>query len=248
MSVGLQSYLFVIRHGESDNDVTQTFSAHHNYSDFAVSHLTDVGRRQIEELAYTFLHDGIDFTTVYRVTTSPLVRAVETCDIFIKMGIAFEKNFVTDWSLTEPRVFGLEGKSIYSHPLYAQRGPDVLYDYSKEVVSLYEGEEKSFIEERVFKVFQRMREGIPRGMHSVCVTHTWPMVLLARFSGMNINIPEPGSFIKIPLSLETRKRKMDCIDTMDKISHLSPFTFCSPRERNCFSAPMPRCFGDANNR
>lgn len=136
---------YAMRHGEADHNVADILSSNPENT----HHLTEKGRKQVEETARSLKGKSIDF-----VIASPFARTRETADIIMRaLGLAPDK-IIVDERIVELKVGAVfEGKSVDSYHAFfsdirerftrAPEGGETIPDVRKRMGAfLYSLEEK----------------------------------------------------------------------------------------------------------
>ena len=154
---GEDGRVIIMRHGQAEHNVNDTYNANPNGPNYTPSHLTKEGEAQAIQTARDLLSQGLIAETVHRVYVSPLPRTRETAMILVKEGVISEKNIVIDERLIEVQVGKLEGKPI-------------IRPWNEELTKLHGTETTEQIQERIGS-FAKEHLNSEKNQNVLVITH-----------------------------------------------------------------------------
>ncbi|MES2211583.1 MAG: histidine phosphatase family protein [Pseudomonadota bacterium] len=93
--------LILVRHGNSDHNLTKVYNSNPDHPNYRVSHLTALGREQAKKTAKKLLENGYSDDNIEVVYVSPLPRTQETALIMAEAGLFNPKKIIIDLRLID---------------------------------------------------------------------------------------------------------------------------------------------------
>lgn len=157
--------IFVIRHGEGEQNVRKEFNSSPKNANFKEVRLTELGKKQVEATARELLKKGLTNNKIRAVYISPLLRTRETSEIIKKtLKISPQKIEVSE-TVIETDMGKYEGKKYSDYPWDSDD-----HSHGHE----YGGEDHDDIRKRVKVLLDQVLAQCDKGSNVLIVTHGTP--------------------------------------------------------------------------
>lgn len=192
-AVALQErHLIVLRHGESEDMLTNTCNTNPNHSKYKPSLLTDKGRSQVKKAAEQMLSYGFDNRSIKAVYVSTLPRAVETATILADIGLFTHDKIQLDDRLNEIKAGNKEGQT------QSDFIKDTWWVGEQEAASI-QGESSFALRKRMLTIYDEIEKKHHDG-HVLVVTHGMPSAeLINGLTKTKVKL-EPAQVYLVPLA------------------------------------------------
>ena len=97
----------IVRHGESDHNISHRYNSQPNHALYFVSNLTEKGRNQVAKTAEVLSQSGLTVSNMYR---SPLPRTIQTSEILNRYFQLTEAHVFDNALIIESGAGDLEGQ------------------------------------------------------------------------------------------------------------------------------------------
>ena len=156
--------LVVIRHGNSQHNLSHEYNSNPEHEKYRVSCLTPLGVKQAVKTAKKLLSDGYSDDNIAEVVVSPLPRARQTAKVLIKQGLFDASKVRIDPRLTEVNAGDREGLStdIFNEDHWERHDAD-----------RYNGETNNQVKSRVLALYDETAEAFENdeNKHVLYITH-----------------------------------------------------------------------------
>ncbi len=165
-----ERHLIVLRHGESEDMVSQVCNSNPKSAKYKPALLTDKGREQVKKAAEQLLNYGFDNRSITAVYVSTLPRAVETANILAQIGVFSLDKIQLDERLNEIKAGNKEGLAQSEFVL------ETWWIGDQEADSI-RGESSNALRKRMLGLYDKIEKKHPTG-HVLLVTHGMPAMEL----------------------------------------------------------------------
>lgn len=165
-----ERHLIVLRHGESEDMVSQVCNSNPKSAKYKPALLTDKGREQVKKAAEQLLSYGFDNRSITAVYVSTLPRAVETANILAQIGLFSLDKIQLDERLNEIKAGNKEGLAQSEFIL------ETWWIGDQEADSV-RGESSNALRKRMLALYDKIEKKHPKG-HVLFVTHGMPAMEL----------------------------------------------------------------------
>lgn len=183
--------IIVMRHGESDHNVSAVYNSDPDHSAYKVSNLTEKGKKQARESAQA-IRKMLQGKTVAAIYASPLPRTQQTArEVSVVLGFP-ASSVITDNRLTETRMGGREGQPAHRYVEKDEWFPDKPVGYGGELTAHVRRRMLDFYHELM------MKSQADNNPCIIVVTHGAPAYLLIESvvgSGDGARLDPAGFFI-----------------------------------------------------
>jgi broad specificity phosphatase PhoE len=152
--------LIIIRHGEATSNTGNFYNTDPNSPKYNPTHLTDKGKKSIQDDAQKLMSQGINDNNISVVIVSPLPRAIETANTLVDAGLFNKNKVVTDKRIIEVQAGQLEGTAMR---------PEWKDSFSKE----YGAESEQQVKQRIRDFYEEIVKKYPNG-NIVIISHQIP--------------------------------------------------------------------------
>lgn len=187
-----ERHLIIIRHGESDQNISHEYNSNPKHPRYKVAHLTDKGQDQVKKTAEILLMHGFDNRNISAVYVSPLPRAIETAQIVAQIGVYAKDKIHVDKRLIEVQAGEREG-------LIKDKLTKDSWVVGPNEAKSYKGESNEDVKKRVLAIYDDIEKKHKEG-HVVFITHGMPgMELIDSLTHENVRLETAQVYI-IPLN------------------------------------------------
>lgn len=158
-NTGHASKVVIMRHGHAEHNIKKVYNSNPEDPSHEPSNLTELGKKQVEKTGRELLRKGITRDVIDVVIVSPFLRAKQTAEILVHLGVIDATKIKYDDGFKELLVLNREGK--------------VVADYEGLP---WDGETFGDVRERVVRSFEK--NSCPK-KNILIVTHGVPGNLLA---------------------------------------------------------------------
>lgn len=165
-----EQHLIIIRHGEGDHNVWETFNSNPQHPHYKPSHLTENGVTQVKKTAELLLNYGFDNRNIAAVYVSPLPRTMETAQLIAQVGVFSPDKIHIDKRLIEHQAGDHEGLS-------SKLDTNQSWFVSEEEAKAFNGESSAQVRHRMIGLYNEVVKKSGSG-HIVFITHGLPAMEL----------------------------------------------------------------------
>jgi broad specificity phosphatase PhoE len=188
--------LVLIRHGNSQHNLSHEYNSDPTHSRYNVSCLTPLGVKQASKTAQQLISAGYNDNNIAEVIVSPLPRTRQTANVFIERGLFSADKIRVDERLIEISAGNREGMSsdLFHEDLWER------HDSSK-----YNGETNIAVRQRIVDLYEETSERFSNddSRHVLYITHGVPSYeLIDYIKGEKIRMQTAEAMI-LPLKKET---------------------------------------------
>jgi len=184
------SQLIVIRHGQSDHNLSSTYNSNPAHAGYVPSHLTEEGKKEALTVAQELLKKGFNNSDIAAVYVSPMPRTQETALELVKACLFDKSKIKIDLRLTEFQAGDLEGKTY-------------IYPWDESYAAQYHTETRAQINERVGSFYEAILSDPPCGA-VIVVTHRGIAQSLLQIVTQERKVLETGQAVVVPLAQPAR--------------------------------------------
>lgn len=187
-----ERHMIVLRHGESEDMLTNICNTNPNHSKYKPSLLTDKGRNQVKKAAEQMLSYGFDNRSIKAVYVSTLPRAMETATILADIGLFTHDKIQPDERLNEIKAGNKEGQPQTDFIT------DTWWVGEQEAASI-QGESSFALRKRMLTIYDEIEKKNQDG-HVLIVTHGMPSAeLINGLTKEKVKL-EPAQVYLVPLA------------------------------------------------
>ncbi len=185
---GFCSGIYIVRHGEGEQNVLKFFNSNPKNKNYREVHLTEAGKEQAASTARKLASQGLSGKNISAVYVSPLPRAKETAGILSQiLGVASAKIKETD-AVIETDFGKYEGTKYSDFPWD-------IYDHSH--ASEYGGETYGDVQKRVRVFMDKLLRRCDRNANILIVTHGEPATAIGEYiTGVKKDMIKTGESVE----------------------------------------------------